>query len=108
MNIPAKNGVFLTGDALRVMEPFTGQGIFFALRTAELASKAVGNQSHAEVMYAAAVTALYRQRGRTNEWLRRVMYREPMARTLIPIVQHAPWLARWLADNVLGDERRVG
>jgi hypothetical protein len=59
-------------------------------------------------MYAAAVTALYRQRGRTNEWLRRVMYREPMARTLIPIVQHAPWLARWLADNVLGDERRFG
>ena len=108
MNIPAKNGVFLTGDALRVMEPFTGQGIFFALRTAELASKAVGNQSHAEVMYAAAVTALYRQRGRTNEWLRRVMYREPMARTLIPIVQHAPWLARWLADNVLGDEQRLG
>jgi hypothetical protein len=36
------------------------------------------------------------------------MYREPMARTLIPIVQHTPWLARWLADNVLGDERRFG
>jgi hypothetical protein len=57
-------------------------------------------------MYAAAVTALYRQRGRTNEWLRRVMYHERAARTLIPIVQHAPRLARWLADNVLGDERR--
>ena len=24
------------------------------------------------------------------------------------IVQHAPRLARWLADNVLGDERRFG
>jgi flavin-dependent dehydrogenase len=106
MNVPARNGVFLTGDALRVMEPFTGQGIFFALRTAELASEALCSRSRPEVTYAAAVTALYRQRGRTNEWLRRVMYRERAARMLIPIVQHAPRLARWLADNVLGDERR--
>jgi flavin-dependent dehydrogenase len=106
MNVPARNGVFLAGDALRVMEPFTGQGIFFALRTAELTSEAVGNGSHPEVMYTAAVTALYRQRGRTNEWLRRVMYRERMARALIPIIQHVPRLAHWLADNVLGDEPR--
>ena len=106
MNVPARNGVFLAGDALRVMEPFTGQGIFFALRTAELASEAIRNRSHPEVMYAVAVTALYRQRGRTNEWLRRVMYREWAARALIPIVQRAPRLACWLADNVLGDERR--
>ena len=41
MSIPARNGVFLAGDALRVMEPFTGQGIFFALRTGELAAEAI-------------------------------------------------------------------
>ena len=107
MNVRARNGVFLAGDALRVMEPFTGQGIFFALRTAELASEAMCSRSQPETMYTAAVTALYRQRGRTNEWLRRVMYHERTARALIPIVQHAPRLARWLADNVLGDERRL-
>ena len=38
MNVPARNGVFLVGDALRVMEPFTGQGIYSALRGAELAA----------------------------------------------------------------------
>jgi len=108
MNVPARNSVFLTGDALRVMEPFTGQGIFFALRTAELAADAICSQSHPEVTYAAAVTALYRQRGRTNEWLRRVMYHERAARSLITIIQHVPRLAPWLADNVLGDERRFG
>jgi len=106
MNVPARNGIFLAGDALRVMEPFTGQGIFFALRTAELASEAVCSQSHPEVTYATAVAALYRQRGRTNEWLRRVMYRERVARALIPIIQRVPHLAPWLADNVLGDEPR--
>jgi 3-oxoacyl-[acyl-carrier-protein] synthase II len=41
MNVPCRDGVFLAGDALRVTEPFTGQGIFFALRTAELAAEAI-------------------------------------------------------------------
>jgi menaquinone-9 beta-reductase len=106
MNVPARNGVFLTGDALRVMEPFTGQGIFFALRTGELAAEAICCQSGREEIYTAAVTKLYRQRGRTNEWLRRALYRERAARTIVPIIQRVPRVARWLADNVLGDERR--
>ena len=106
MNIPARNGVFLVGDALRVMEPFTGQGILFALRTAEIVAEAIGSPSQPERNYAADVTMLYQQRGRTNEWLRRVMYRERAARAIIPLVRRLPGLARWLADNVLGEERR--
>ena len=106
MNVPARNGVFLVGDALRVMEPFTGQGILFALRTAELVAEFVSGQSQPERNYTADVARLYRQRGRTNEWLRRVMYRERAARAVIPLVRRVPGLARWLADNVLGEERR--
>jgi flavin-dependent dehydrogenase len=106
MNIPARNGIFLVGDALRVMEPFTGQGIFFALRTAEIVADSVGSPSHPERNYTANVTTLYRQRGRTNEYLCQVMYRERAARAVIPLVQRLPGLARWLADNVLGEERR--
>ena len=105
-NVPARNGVFLAGDALRVMEPFTGQGIFFALRTGELAAEAICLGSACEQTYAATVANLYRQCGRTNEWLRRAMYRERAARVLVPIVRRAPGLAHWLADNVLGDERQ--
>jgi flavin-dependent dehydrogenase len=106
MNVPARNGVFLVGDALRVMEPFTGQGILFALRTAEIAARSIASPSQPEKNYIAEVTALYRHRGRTNEWLRRVMYRERAARAVIPLVRRLPVLARWLADNVLGEERR--
>jgi menaquinone-9 beta-reductase len=106
MNIPARNGVFLVGDALRVMEPFTGQGILFALRTAEIAGESIGGSSHPERNYAANVTTLYQQRGRTNEWLRRVMYRERAARAIIPLLRRLPGLAHWLADNVLGEEPR--
>jgi flavin-dependent dehydrogenase len=106
MNVPARDGVFLVGDALRIMEPFTGQGILFALRTAEIAAESVSSPSQPERSYAADVTMLYRRRGRTNEWLRRVMYRERAARAIIPLVRRLPGLAHWLADNVLGEERR--
>jgi flavin-dependent dehydrogenase len=106
MNRAAGNGVFLVGDALRVMEPFTGQGIFFALRTGELAAQSICGSQFSEETYGAAVAELYRRRGRTNEWLRRVMYRERSARAIVPIVQRTPRLAHWLADNVLGGEQR--
>ncbi|HVM60222.1 MAG TPA: NAD(P)/FAD-dependent oxidoreductase [Verrucomicrobiae bacterium] len=101
----AASGVFLTGDALRVMEPFTGQGIFFALRTGELAAEAITGQSRREEWYAASVATLYQGRARTNHCLRRVMYHERIARAVIPLLQHAPRLARWLTDNVLGGDR---
>ncbi len=104
-NRAAGHGVFLAGDALRVMEPFTGQGIFFALRTGEMAAEAISLPSRREEWYAAAVAQLYRQRGRTNDCLRHAMYRERAARVVIPLVRHAPRLAHWLADNVLGGER---
>jgi len=104
-NRAAGHGVFLAGDALRVMEPFTGQGIFFALRTGEMAAEAIGHPSRGEERYAAAMATLYRQRGQTNHCLRRAMYCERAARLVIPLMQHTPRLARWLADNVLGGER---
>jgi menaquinone-9 beta-reductase len=106
MNQPARNGVFLAGDALRVMEPFTGQGIFFALRTGELAAETICRTRNGEDMYRATVEELYRHRGRTNEWLRRAMYHEGAARAMAPVIQRVPRLVGWLVNNVLGGEPR--
>jgi flavin-dependent dehydrogenase len=100
-NVPAKNNIFLVGDALRVMEPFTGQGIFFALRTAELAAHAILNSQCPEATYATAVARLYHARARTNQWLRRLMYRERQAGQVMAALKFAPPLRRWLASNVL-------
>jgi flavin-dependent dehydrogenase len=102
-NVPAKNGVFLVGDALRVMEPFTGQGIYFALRTAELAAEAMGVPHGPEAAYAAAVARFYRHRARTNDWLRQLMYHERAARVAIGTLRNWPWMVSQLADNVLGE-----
>ena len=35
----AQPGLFLVGDAARVVEPFTGEGIYYALRSGELAAE---------------------------------------------------------------------
>jgi len=102
-NVPAKKGIFLVGDALRVMEPFTGQGIYFALRTAELAAEAMNDSRNPEATYAAAVTQLYRERARINDWLRWLMYHERAARTVINLLQKRPRMISKLADNVLGE-----
>jgi len=39
----AHDNLFFVGDAARVVEPFTGEGIYYALRSGELAAKAVVN-----------------------------------------------------------------
>jgi menaquinone-9 beta-reductase len=38
---PARDKLFLVGDAARVVEPFTGEGIYYALRSAELAAQTI-------------------------------------------------------------------
>jgi len=38
---PAHDNVFFIGDAARVVEPFTGEGIYYALRSGELAANAI-------------------------------------------------------------------
>lgn len=95
--VPCRNGVFLVGDALRVTEPFTGQGIFFALRTAELAAEAICEKKD----YARSVAQLYRQRASTNELLRRLMYRQRAAGLAVSLLRGWPGALRWLAGNVV-------
>ena len=38
---PSHPGFYLVGDAARVVEPFTGEGIYYALRSGELAAEAI-------------------------------------------------------------------
>jgi menaquinone-9 beta-reductase len=97
MNEPYGNGVWLVGDALRVVEPFTGQGIFFALRTAELAAESICTGRD----YAEAVRTLYRHCGRTNQLLRRLMYHGRTAEVAAAALASWPAARRWLAANVL-------
>jgi flavin-dependent dehydrogenase len=76
---PARAGVgrvWLLGDAARVVEPFTGEGIVFALSTGMLAAEAAlaglarNDPAAALGAYARAHRRLYRQRAWVNTLLR--------------------------------------
>jgi menaquinone-9 beta-reductase len=61
---PAHRRAFLVGDAARVVEPFTGEGIYYALRSGELAAEAIATADEATARrnYADAHARLYRGR----------------------------------------------
>ncbi len=59
---PAHRRLFLIGDTARVVEPFTGEGIFYALRSGELAAEALIRHREPEAAarsYASAHRQLY-------------------------------------------------
>ncbi len=64
---PARENALFVGDTARVVEPFTGEGIFYALRSGQLAAAAAkemirGNAAEAVRDYAAQHAAIYRGR----------------------------------------------
>jgi flavin-dependent dehydrogenase len=106
---PREGGVLLVGDAAGFYDPFTGEGIFKALRSAELAADTVLGAVRAGEVSAAAL-AVY-ERGRRaafadKERLTRVLQAVIGRRRLANLVAH--WLAarpRVLAAllGVIGD-----
>ena len=101
-------GVFLAGDSARVVEPFTGEGIYYALRTGELAAGSIVAAARGE-MSAAAAAARYREahaaayRGRL--WvnrLARLAGRHPRAASLaLRAAQWQPGLLGLLTRKVV-------
>ena len=55
---PARDGFFLVGDAARVVEPFTGEGIYYALASGEMAGGTLPDPA----AYRSAHRALYQGR----------------------------------------------
>jgi geranylgeranyl reductase family protein len=58
----ACDDLFLVGDAARVVEPFTGEGIYYAMRSGELAAEAILSGPDAADTYRRAHAEMYRGR----------------------------------------------
>jgi flavin-dependent dehydrogenase len=103
-----QGSLFLVGDAARVVEPFTGEGIYYALATAELAAKAIGfqcdGQGAAEV--AAAYSAAHRQIYRGRLWINRLARAavlSPRAASLfLAALRFQPAVLRFLTAKITG------
>jgi menaquinone-9 beta-reductase len=95
----ARDGLLLAGDAARVVEPFTGEGIFYALASGELAAKHLiaGNLES----YASAHAALYRGRLWVNELARIACLSPRFASALLSVARWQPRLLGLLTRKVV-------
>jgi len=93
----AHKDLFFVGDAARVVEPFTGEGIYYALRSGELAARAItkiirgeDRQSIAQE-FAHAHRAMYRGRLWINRLARAAVLSPRIASALLasPLVNRA-------------------
>jgi flavin-dependent dehydrogenase len=93
--------VLLAGDAALFLDPFTGQGIYLALRSAELAAE-VATEALRDGGPSAARLARYDER-RQAEFAPKVLLSHLLQGVLV-----RPWLARRVAGTLRRDLRGAG
>ena len=92
-------GLYLVGDAARVVEPFTGEGIYYALRSGELAAEAIiVEQSH---RYRAAHRGLYAGRLWINPLARTAVAHPRLTSSLLRVLPNEQWMLRQLTTKVV-------
>jgi menaquinone-9 beta-reductase len=89
----ADANVYLAGDAAGFIDPFTGQGVYLALRGAQLAAEAVTAEL-AQVESAECVRARYRRE------YRKMFRSRARVASLVSLLIRTPWLARRAAANL--------
>ena len=104
---PARERLFLVGDAARVVEPFTGEGIYYALRSGELAAQALvkiiqGNDSgDPGTEYAEAHAAMYGGRLWVNQLSRAAVLAPRFASLFVHLARVQPSILRLLTAKIV-------
>ena len=104
---PARLNLFFVGDAARVVEPFTGEGISYALSSGELAARAAaeliqGREAGAVAReFTKAHAALYHGRLWINQLARAAVLSPTIASLLFSAVRFRPALLRLLTGKVV-------
>ena len=104
---PAHENLLLIGDAARVVEPFTGEGIYYALRSGELAANAAikmiagENRTAAAQHYAEQHARMYRGRLWINHLARAAVLSPRAASVLVHVAKIQPALLRFLTGKIV-------
>jgi flavin-dependent dehydrogenase len=99
--------LFLVGDAARVVEPFTGEGIYYALRSSELAAQAIVKAMSGEcdvnpvTEYAEAHAAIYRGRLWVNQLSRAAVLAPRFASLFVHLARIQPSILRLLTAKIV-------
>lgn len=102
----AASPLLLVGDAARVVEPFTGEGIYYALRSGELAGKCLVRSAHGNRCeigdYSRLHRELYRGRLWTNQIARLAVLHPVFASRLTENLPGSGHLLRLLTRKITG------
>ena len=103
----ARENLFFIGDAARVVEPFTGEGIYYALRSGELAANAIAkilrgdDRQLALRNFTRAYCDTYRGRLWINRLSRAAVVRPQLGSFLIHAAQLYPSVMKWLTAKIV-------
>jgi len=106
---PAHENLFLIGDAARVVEPFTGEGIYYAIRSGELAARAIvkiigGEDPESAVReFSRQHAAIYRGRLWINQLARAAVMSPRIGSLLVHAARVQPALLRLLTAKITGN-----
>ncbi|HVF71446.1 MAG TPA: NAD(P)/FAD-dependent oxidoreductase [Chthoniobacterales bacterium] len=104
---PGQPALFLAGDAASVVEPFTGEGIYYALASGELAAKAIrllcdgGRAGDVAVAYSSAHAQLYRGRLWINRLARAAVVSPRLGSAFLSLASLHPALLRALTRRIV-------
>lgn len=99
------DSLLLAGDVARVVEPFTGEGIYYALASGELAARHI-IAGHLEG-YARAHRELYRGRLWINQLTRLAVTQPRVASAVLGAARIAPGLLRFLTSRIVAAPARA-
>ncbi len=106
----AHDGLFFIGDAARVVEPFTGEGIYYALRSGELAAKAITEINRGKDRQSAlreftrACAQMYRGRLWINRLARAAVLSPRMGSFFVHAAEINPSILKFLTAKIVSRE----
>jgi len=104
---PVQDNLFLIGDAARVVEPFTGEGIYYAMRSGELAAEAITKLIRGEDRrstlgaFVRAYAEMYRGRLWINRLARSSVLWPRFGSFLVHAARIDPWILRLLTAKIV-------
>src|SRR5262245_20099061 len=105
--LAAHENLFFIGDAARVVEPFTGEGIYYALRSGELAANAIAkilrgeNRNSALLEFGRAYAQMYRGRLWINRLARAAVLRPQLGSFFVHTARINPSILKLLTATIV-------